>query len=494
MATAYEYGRTPEQGQGFMGLLDFFTPLRRPVISPGDTRYEEIDGAMYPVETVPGEYGDAEFGFSYMPAVQAVSGLLSDPVGVAKAVPGAMAGQIEDYATASLGALEGGYEGMITPDGEPIEASPILPIEYLLGGGVAALRQPGVTLGAAGGRLTKADLDPMGYSKIKLDRPLSEVEFDMAPRSLLIPERKIVTPEYLQNSVILFGPGDRTGVGLLRGIEGQEFDIPVEALGGRDYQLATPYAWASGESVVSDLLNRAAKAREETGIDNVFLAHSTMSPRAVDFTEMMSSTVAEMLKEAPITKKAAKSFDDMIKNHTVMRKPKGSKEKVAVQPYKDFPGVKSPKFREWMASQPGTTRRFIIEAMDADAYRSKGFPYIGKARYALTEAAQRNLPTFASGTSFIPLDIDAGPIANPVIRHGSYSTAMAAKGPPVQFSGSIKNDEIYRDFFEALSGATNKHGEPQAMSQKQYTFRLDNPYQVIDQERVDALTGLLGVR
>ena len=361
------------------------------------------------------------------------------------------------------------------------------------GAGLLAPR-PANSLGMAG-RVKppkKEDLDPMGYSKIKLDQPISEVEFDMAPRSLLIPEREVVMPERLQNSVILFGPGDRTGVGLLSGVAGQKFDVPVEALGGRDYQLAPPYAWASGEGVVSDLLNRAAKAREETGIEDIFLAHSTMSPRAVDFTEMMSSTVAEMLKKSPVTKKAAKSFDDMIKGHTVMKKPKGSKEKIAVQPYKDFPGVKSPNFREWMASQPGSTRRFIIEAMDADAYRSQGFPYIGKARYALTEDAQRDLPTFASGTSFVPLDIDAGPITNPVIGHGSYSTAMAAKGPPVQFPGSIKNDEVYRDFFEALRGATNKHGEPQAMSQKQYTFRLDNPYQVIDQERVDALTGLLG--
>ena len=149
--TGFEYGRTPSQFDVF-GLLDAFTPVRRPVVTPSSTRYEDIDGAMYPMEVTPAEYGDPEFGLSYMPAVQAVTGLLSDPVGAAKAVPGAMAGQIDDYATASLGALEGGYEGMITPEGEPVEASPILPMEYLLGGGVAAMRQPGITLGAMGGR------------------------------------------------------------------------------------------------------------------------------------------------------------------------------------------------------------------------------------------------------------------------------------------------------------------------------------------------------
>ena len=104
---------------------------------------------------------------------------------------------------------------------------------------------------------------------------------------------------------------------------------------------------------------------------------------------MMSSTVAEM-KKSPSTKKAAKS-DDMIKGHTVMKKPKGS-GKNCCSAVQGFPGVKSPNFREWMASQPGSTRRFIIEAMDADAYRSQDF-HMGKARYALTEAAQRDLPT-----------------------------------------------------------------------------------------------------
>jgi len=150
----YEYGRTPGQFD-IGGLLDVFTPMRRPVITPAVTRYEEIDGAVYPVEVTPAEYGEPEFGFSYMPIAQGISGLLSDPVGAVKAIPGAMAGQIEDYGTASLGALEGGYEGMITPEGEPIEASPILPIEYLLGGSAAALRQPGVTLGIFGGKTAK---------------------------------------------------------------------------------------------------------------------------------------------------------------------------------------------------------------------------------------------------------------------------------------------------------------------------------------------------
>ena len=71
----------------------------------------------------------------------------------------------------------------------------------------------------------------------------------------LLGERMLIKPEDLQGKVVLFGAGDRSAVGTLRGLEGKAFDEPVEALGGRDYQLATPYAWASDECVVKGLLN-----------------------------------------------------------------------------------------------------------------------------------------------------------------------------------------------------------------------------------------------
>lgn len=338
----------------------------------------------------------------------------------------------------------------------------------------AAAESGQAMLGAGGGQLTKPQMDPMGYSAIKLDKRLSDVDFDMEPVDLL-GQRMVINPADLQNKILLFGAGDRSAVGTLKGIEGQPFDTPVDALGGRDYQLATPYAWASDEGVVRGLLNKAKKAQEETGIEDVILAHSTMNPRTIDFTEMQSSAVAEMLKTAKITKKDAKTFDNEIKKS-----------------FPDFVGVKSPKFREWMANAGGETRKVIIRKMDTDEYRKKGFPFIGKARYALTEEAQRDVPTFESGLSFVPLDLAKGATKEPIIPHGSYNTAMLRTGDPVQFSGTVPNEILYRDFFKTIEGATTKSGAPQTASMKQYTTRLNNPYQVVDQELVDTLSGLLG--
>ena len=345
-------------------------------------------------------------------------------------------------------------------------------------GGGLLMERPAGSIGM-GGRvkpLTKTELDPMKYSGIKLDEPLSEMKYDFEPMSLLFPDRKIVKPESLLGKVALFGAGDRSGVGTLKSLSGQVFDEPVSALGGRDYQLATPYAWASDEGVISGLLARAKKAQEETGIEDVVLAHATMDPRAVDFTDFNSAAVAEMLKTSKITKKDAKQFDDEIKKS-----------------FPSFPGVKSPKFREWMKSQKsGKTRATIIKEMDKDLWRSKGFPMVGKARYALTEKAQQDVPTFQTGLSFIPIDVASGAVKSPIMPHSTYNTAMRRAGDPVQLSGTIPNEIFYRDFFKTLEGATTKSGAPQPASMKQYTTRLNNPYQIVDQELVDTMSGLLG--
>ncbi len=419
---------------------------------------------------------------SFDPYAPLATGLMFAPgSGVADAAGYApsmtTAGEYEPSMMANIGSgqyMDAGLQGLGLLGDAFMAAGTVVPPLIPVGAAMKAPRAAKVA-----GRIkppTKTELDPMGYSKIKLDEPLAEMQYDFEPMSLLFPDRKIVKPESLLGKVALFGAGDRSGVGTLKSLSGQVFDEPVSALGGRDYQLATPYAWASDEGVISGLLARAKKAQEETGIEDVVLAHSTMNPTAVDFTDFNSAAVAEMLKVSKITKKDAKQFDDEIKKS-----------------FPSFPGVKSPKFREWMKSQKsGKTRATIIKEMDKDLWRSKGFPMVGKARYALTEKAQQDVPTFQTGLSFIPIDVASGAVKSPIMPHSTYSTAMRRAGDPVQLSGTIPNEIFYRDFFKTLEGATTKSGAPQPASMKQYTTRLNNPYQIVDQELVDTMSGLLG--
>jgi hypothetical protein len=492
MATAYEYGRTPEQGQGIMGLLDFFTPLRRPVISPGDTRYEEIDGAMYPVETIQGEYGDPEFGFSYMPAVQAVSGLLSDPVGAAKAVPGAMAGQIEDYATASLGALEGGYEGMITPEGEPIEASPILPIEYLLGGGIAAMRQPGVTLGAAGGKLTKAEKDPMGYSKTEMPYRIEDTPMEIIDGSGLLMPRRQIELERLQGKLLMPFFTDRSAIGgQVKSVDGIELTRPVYLEGGSGFMRGEAAQkqdalWASKQGIVSKMAKKAQRDSDKAGGADVVGVNVVMGIDAIDHSTMPTRIVARMLPNMDIPKEAKKSFNEAM-------------EKID----ENFPGVDADNLEEYLDAASGDLRKQFIRLMDKSDAKKAGFPNIGAVRRAVTDPELYDTPTFSEGVSFGLLDVNKPLIDNVLVPHSTYSGQMRAGAIPDQrggYMGSLLGGGLapqgtfFPQSYSTLSAQRDIRGNLLTPQNIKYTQERQLPTQMVDQQMLDALmeNSLLG--
>lgn len=367
---------------------------------------------------------------------------------------------------------------------------------------MAAAEAGQTMLGAGGGRLTRKDIDPLFFGKVTADVPLSQMNVDIEPIGLL-GQRMTIKPEDLQNKILLFGAGDRTGTGLLRGIDDIKFDEPVTMLGGRDYQLATPYAWASGEGVVTSLLNRAKQAQEETGLSDVILAHSTMGRGAVDFSEMGSSALAELVKNAPITKKAAKEFDDEYRNFLLSKADKATgKNKEATQKLyrklaSDYKGVSSPNLREYLANLPsGVLRDVFAKMMDTKKYKELGFPAVSKSRFALTEPAQIEVPTFHTGMSFQPIDVARGAIANPDIPHASYSHAIAKLNEqmPMQFERPISSHRVYTDFerqLEAEGKTVSASGKPLQSSAIQPSYRSTMPYQVVDQEAVDRMSLLL---
>tara|TARA_Y100000004_G_scaffold121584_1_gene136663 strand:+ start:2223 stop:3626 length:1404 start_codon:yes stop_codon:yes gene_type:complete len=367
----------------------------------------------------------------------------------------------------------------------------------------AAAESRQAMLGAGGGKLTRKDIDPLFFGKVTADTPLDQMNIDLEPIDLL-GQRMVVKPEDIQNTVLLFGAGDRTGTGLLKAVDDVVFDEPVEMLGGRNFQLATPDAWASGKSVVTNLLNRAKQAQEETGIDRVLLAHSTMGRPAVDFSEMGSSALAEMIKASKITKKSAKEFDKEYKEFLLgkakVAEGKGSQAKADQlrKLAKDYVGVLSPDLRQFLAKLPaGSLRDAFAKQMDTKKYKDMGFPAPSKTRFALTEPAQIEIPTFQTGMSFQPIDVARGAIVDPVMPHASYSHAIGKLNNemPVQFERPISTHDVYRDFERQLEleGKTvSASGKPLQSSAIQPSYRSTIPYQVVDQELVDRMSLLLG--
>lgn len=370
----------------------------------------------------------------------------------------------------------------------------------------AAAESGQAMLGMGGGKLTRADKDPFYFGRQSPDVVLDQMNIDYQPIGLL-GQRMLIKPEDLQGKVVLFGAGDRSGTGLLSGVDDVKFNQPVEMLGGRDYQLATPYAWASGKGVITSLLNRAQEARKEFNTDDIILAHNLMGRESIDFSEMQSSALAEMVRNAPITKAGASDFDTEFRKFFLdkaekSRKSKKEKDKRMAPIFeslaKEYPGVKSPDLRGFLSTLPaGSMREAFSKIMDQKKYVDQGFPFVSKTRFALTEPGLIEQPTFQVGTSFQPIDVDKGAILNPSIPHASYDTAIAKKDGllPTQFEGTVSSHKFYRDFEKKLEkeGKTvSKAGKPLSSSAIQPSYRSTIPYQLVDQELVDTLSGLLG--
>jgi hypothetical protein len=51
----------------------------------------------------------------------------------------------------------------------------------------------------------------------------------------------------------------------------------------------------------------------------------------------------------------------------------------------------------------------------------------------------------------------------------------------------VPKEIVFRDFYNSLEGQLTKAGKPQGPSMKDYTFRLNLPTQLVDQELVDTI-------
>lgn len=490
--TGYDYGRTPGLFD-IAGLLDAFTPTRREIISPSQTRFEEMDGLMYPV-TTPAVYGEPETGIEYMPAYRAASsaadflgGLLTGGeeeremlVEGAKAVPGAMAGQIEDYYTAMTQTPQDA-SGLMTPEGEVVEANPLLPMEYLLGGSIGAMRAGENVLGAAGGRLEDTALARQigartgdwqmspeeaalyeAAAEFQLPRTPGETERlpqiayeygartqDVANKGLLIDpgfqNLKRAAPDPDQPGTVvrdldtlaneqfidlqgLVGrtaklmPGDMTMAGQeITHVMGVKLKNPVRMQGGKDFpreELSRELGlvWASHPSVISGY---AKQARENPGLLGVYTA---MGARSNDFSHHVADVLVDMTKQADwLPKEKIDLFDEKVRN-MVVSKELADGTTVKTKPFEDFPGITSPKIERYIYSAgKGGARKAIADVMEKDTFRRVGFPDVSAVRAIVSDPSMRsrvNDPTGQlSPTGARIVEFDADPMT-PMVGGG----------------------------------------------------------------------------
>lgn len=333
--------------------------------------------------------------------------------------------------------------------------------------------------------MTKEQLDPIGYQNTKMRGPLADTDVKYTDTGENLP-RQPITWESLLGKVILPFYGDRTSRGLLlSGVDDVKFDRPVYTEGGVDFKRG-PAAqrdraiWASNQNIVTRISKEADKAARQFEGRDIIGVTGSMAPDANDFATFTGAAMAELVQQAPITKKAAREFDKIMRS---------------VDP--DFVGVQSPKLREWAETTTSPNRKAFIRLIDSSPMQKMGFPEPAKARYAVTDPTQREMRSGMFGLGASKIDVDAPLMYNtpkgnkPVasVPHSTYNTQIAG-----DYLGSLEpipQGLLFRDVYDAMEGAVTKSGKPVTGAHKTHAIKTKMPAQLIDDRVMEGILNYL---
>jgi len=345
-------------------------------------------------------------------------------------------------------------------------------------------------------RLTKEELDPLNYQATKMDKPPSEVDVESESVVELAP-KKTISIEDLEGKIAIPFYGDRSSLGeKITAVDDIKLETPVLTEGGRDYMRGDAgkigenkrlpnnpetNIWASGQTIIARLKNRALEEAKETGKEVVGVT-GTMSPRALDFNNFTPELLAEMtavtITRGGMKKKDIKAFDDLMKKQVGKDKD--------FRPVEDWPGIDSPDLRDYIAKAPSRVRKKFMRIMEKQPAQKAGFPSPGKARVATTDRSQLDSPAGMFGGAIGEIDLDADIITDPLIPHSTYDTQMAGK-----YLGRLERDvpqsQLFQDLYKEREGKMVR-GKPESEANKSATIRTQVPGQEITPEIVDTIS------
>ena len=346
----------------------------------------------------------------------------------------------------------------------------------------AATILPGVPAGKLK-QLTKEQIDPLGYGKTKglMTEPLTELDIGYVDQGLLAP-KKDLSIEDLQGSVLFPLLGDQSKAGSdLVSIGGNTFKTPVPLDGGFNFMRLNPEekaVWASAEGVTTRIRNQVNKVADETGLP-VNMIYSAMGKDAVDFASFPALTLTEMLPFAKIKKKDLAEFHKKMKSDINI----GSD---AYKGIKDFPKLDDEGLRAYLEKAAPETRKKFVRLMDTAPFQNAGFPSVAQARFATTEDVLKNVGAGETGAAISTLDMSRMPSSDVKFPHSTYDSQLFGdyQGGLLQ---TAPREVVFRDFFKSLENQKTKAGKPLNPAMKDYTFRLNLPSQVVDQDLGDTI-------
>lgn len=320
---------------------------------------------------------------------------------------------------------------------------------------------------------TKEDLDPVrqtgsskGFYKNKAPNYVPSITPQTTDQGILVPERPVTIDELQAEKTELIPlVADRTAAGqTLTGLKGgakdYTFTNPVDLQGGRGFmRYPDTGAFASMENVMADQSKRAREIAERG--NNPKGIHMGMSPEGGDFSVMMSDTVMEMMDQSDISPANIAKLDKWIRENVD----------------RDFPGMRDPSAKDYLATQvPGTRRQLIWKELDKAPYVDAGFPTMGDARVAITDPRLITSPNL-QGTSVANFDDRGQLISGPVRTHTTYGTQIGPTGE-AGYRGELEAvpyEILMRDFLETRRAAGTKAGSDQrSLQMGTFTSKVDD--------------------
>ena len=292
----------------------------------------------------------------------------------------------------------------------------------------------------------------------------TELQYDVRPF-----ERPEVSIYDLEGRPFRLTMSDRTAAGRdLTGVEGVEYDIPINLQGGQDFMFANPLGregqvWAQDKGATSKYLNSFLGLDGQPMGDEFLMLPFRMSPAGGDF--------ATMTGEVMVTH---------ARNNVPARAKRQADEKIR-QFYPTWKGIDNPESLQQISEMKGDPRKALLNVMDKDL-RNEGGLGIGQARLAVSDRSQYNaLDTGLQNVGIAtPNIVSVNRRGRPILErfedsgHRTYEQGLAGRPMGTLIEQDISAYELLPDYligrgfrnFEDLMAS-----DPSVLANEAFTLR-----------------------
>jgi hypothetical protein len=327
----------------------------------------------------------------------------------------------------------------------------------------------------ASGRVTKGLLDPVGYSDVKLSRPIESYGPRAVKSNIPLVADKSLSLQDLVDSYITPTYWDRSNAGeTLIGVGDVDLQRGYEMLGGMGFMRgpsaqADQAMTASAAAIIKRYQDMVEKAANE-GRD-LNLVPISMPPSALDFQGTTSRIAGDLLQQSEPKRDVVKAFD------SVMRDRIGN----------SYTGLLSSELDDFLAAATPDQRKAFIRFIGSEDAAKMGIntDVAGAARYAFTDPSQVLSQPAYGGYTVAKLKSGADSlVSDPQFPHPDFDTQL--RGTHMgSFATPIYQGDLFPTSFAKYNAQVDKRGNPLTEANKSYALSLQQPMELVTQQMAD---------